>query len=99
MTLSITCPTCDGSSEMPENVRGKKIFCPRCGASLVVTGAGVAKRSEVGKQPILAAEAPQSSALGFLVLPLAFLLLMLLAGGASWFILERDRETPAGDGT
>jgi len=44
MTLQITCPACSASFRLKEDARGKKMFCPKCGRSMVITSGGVAKR-------------------------------------------------------
>ena len=46
MALWITCPACAASFTPADDLRGKKAFCFKCGQSLVVTGAGVAKLNE-----------------------------------------------------
>jgi WD40 repeat protein len=46
MTHSTTCPNCAVALGIPQQLRGRKTTCPRCGQSLVITGAGVAKRNE-----------------------------------------------------
>lgn len=46
MALQLTCPVCAAAFALPEGTRGSKTFCPKCGESLVITGAGVAKRNE-----------------------------------------------------
>ena len=46
MALQLTCPACSATFALAEDMRGKKTFCPKCGDSLVITGAGVAKKNE-----------------------------------------------------
>jgi WD40 repeat protein len=46
MALKLTCPDCATGFVLAEGQRGKKAVCPHCGASLIVTGAGMAKGNE-----------------------------------------------------
>jgi DNA-binding beta-propeller fold protein YncE len=46
MSLKLTCPACAAIFGLTDDARGKKAFCPKCGAPLIVTSGGVAKRNE-----------------------------------------------------
>jgi phage FluMu protein Com len=46
MALGLTCQACAAVFAQAEDVRGKKVSCPKCAVSLIVTSAGVAKRNE-----------------------------------------------------
>ena len=88
MALKLTCPACAAAFALAENVRGKEAFCPSCGASLIVTSAGVAKSNE---QPG-AGRANPAPARGWnpLWLLLAVpLLLLLICGGLTVYLLTR----------
>jgi WD40 repeat protein len=73
-----------------DDLRGKKAFCPKCGAPLIVTSTGVAKGNET-RRP---APARKPAARGFnplwLVLPL-LLLLLLLPGGVALYLFTRGQ--------
>jgi hypothetical protein len=74
MARKLTCPACAAVFAMAKDVRGKKLFCPSCGASLLGTSAGVTTK---GNEP------PQSAparSWGFLLLLFVVLLLVLPAG-------------------
>lgn len=46
MSNVITCPACAASVRPTQDVRGKKLACPKCGQPMVVTSAGIARRGE-----------------------------------------------------
>jgi len=85
MALKLTCPTCAAAFGLPDDQRGKKAFCPKCGQALVVTGAGVAKRGEGD-----AADPPAPPGFPWLLLALA-IVLTLSASIVGYFAL-RHRE-------
>jgi hypothetical protein len=92
MTLSITCPVCDASFTPANDLRGKRAFCPSCGSSFLVAGAGVAKRNEVNR-PAPACAVPERRFLPLWLLPL-LLLLLLAAGALSPRLFTRGRHGP-----
>ena len=89
MALKLTCPDCDSSFALTENVRGKKAFCPSCGSSLSVTGAGVAK--SVNRS------APKQPGKRMSVNPIWFFIGipgLLLAGGLGSYLIFHNHEKP-----
>jgi WD40 repeat protein len=62
MALKLTCPECAGIFGLPDNARGKKAFCPKCGQALVVTSFGVAKVNERQADVDLSLDADQAAA-------------------------------------
>jgi WD40 repeat protein len=74
MAILIVCPVCATSLRIAEKMRGNKMFCPKCGQSMVITGAGVAKRDE--RKAVDAA--PRSGGRGRLWLLLLLLALLVL---------------------
>ncbi len=87
MALKLTCPTCAAIFGLPADQRGKKAFCPKCGRSLVVTGAGIAKRGE-------GVAAVASSPRGFPWLLLALALVLTTAASVVGYFALRHREPP-----
>jgi hypothetical protein len=73
MARKLTCPACAAAFALAKDVRGKKLFCPNCGVSLLGTSTGVTKGNE-RPQPAPARR------WGFLLLLLVVLLLLLPAG-------------------
>ena len=83
MALKLTCPTCTATFGLPDDQRGKKAFCPKCGQALVVTGAGVAKRGE-------GHGVDRPTARGFPWLLLLLALLLLLPGALVVYLVTRS---------
>ena len=48
MPIAITCPSCEASYKLADNMRGKKVICRECKSSIIVTSGGTAKRDEDG---------------------------------------------------
>jgi hypothetical protein len=86
MSYSITCPACAASFHLVKDERGKKLFCPKCGQRMVITGAGVAKRNE-GVAAAVAAPAGRGLPWGWLA---ALLLVAAAAVGLTLLLMSRD---------
>ncbi len=86
MAIKLTCPACTALFALAEDVRGKKAFCPKCGAALIISKAGVAKG--LGP-PVTTAPAPASPAWKTNRLRLLVALaLLLLVGGTIGYLLS-----------
>jgi S1-C subfamily serine protease/HEAT repeat protein len=46
MAIPITCPSCEATFDVADGKRGKKVVCPECDKSIIVTSGGTAKRDE-----------------------------------------------------
>ena len=84
MALKLTCPTCAATFGLPDAQRGKKTFCPKCGAALIITSGGIAKRNEGNTA------APR----GFPWLLLALALLLTISAIIVGIIALRHHEPP-----
>jgi WD40 repeat protein len=80
MPMHVTCPTCAGALQVPRKLRGRTLFCPKCGQAIVITPEGVAQR---GAGPTAAAPPGRNWA----VLILLVLALVVGAGIAVGVVL------------
>ena len=86
MALKLNCPSCASTFGLPDVRRGRQAFCPKCGASLVVTGAGVAKLGERHGSP----------ARGFPWLLLALALVLMVSVIIVGYFAMRRHDQPQG---
>jgi WD40 repeat protein len=95
MPMPATCPACAAAFSVPRKMAGRKLFCPKCGQALVVTGAGVARAAGQA--------APPPTTYHWAVLILVALGVILGAGGAVAVVLlnqggpEEHREAAQHD--
>jgi hypothetical protein len=88
MDLQLTCPACAAAFARAADMRGKKICCPKCNASLIVTSAGVAKADEQ-RRPALAQPVPARRWHPLWFLLAVPLLLLPVCGGLPVYLLTR----------
>jgi DNA-binding beta-propeller fold protein YncE len=86
MSSPITCPACSAFIEMLHDMRGQRLFCPKCGAALVITSAGVAKRDERDSA------APPSRGMPWIG---HALLLLILVGIGLFYLWHRSQSQPS----
>jgi hypothetical protein len=103
MPIPVTCPACATAFRLAKNLCGRKMFCPACGQSLVVSPAGAASR-EAGNSTAEPAPKPSRSgnsvvlavAAVFVVGALAVASVGIVGGGitAAYYGFYRDDPKP-----